>query len=126
MAIFNRKYILENKVKYNDKLYDRAYNIFNKIQNILKNSNSYLFTLYPVRKDNISVQKKNEDLICSYNIGKASGSKEYKDDINKIITNARYVINDETKDCKVNMYWQIDKEIYVNIKFFDCADKYVK
>lgn len=126
MAIFNREYILENKVKYNDKLYDRAYNVFNKIQNILKNSNSHLFTLYPIKKDSISIQKKDKDLICSYNIGKASDNKEYKDDINKIITNARYVINDDTKDCKVNMYWQIDKEIYVNIKFFDCIDKYTK
>ena len=44
MAIFNKEYIAENKVKYDDKIKERAADIYRKIQNNF--NNNYLFTLY--------------------------------------------------------------------------------
>ena len=123
MTIFN--FMIESKIKYDSKILDRAYNVFNKLQNILKNSNNYLFTLYPIRKDKITFRKNDKDICAFYMIGKTSSNKDYADDIRKIITDARYTINDITRDCRVTLYNQTDNNIYSTITFFNSASKYI-
>ena len=123
MAIFNKEYIAENKVKYDDKIKERAADIYRKIQNNL--NNNHLFTLYPIRKDQISFTKKDNDIISHYIIGKVNKNEFNKDDIRKIITSARYIINDEVKKCRVSIYDQIDGLIYSSITFYNSANKYI-
>lgn len=125
MAIFSLNFINESKIKYDSKIIDRAYNVFNKLQNILKDSNNSLFTLYPIRKDKITFRKKNKDISAFYMIGKSSSNNDYKEDIRKIITDARYTINDITRDCRVTLYNQTDNNIYSTITFFNSASKYI-
>ena len=126
MAIFTLNYLQESKQKYDSKIIDRAADVFRKLQKILSNSNNAFFTLYPIRQDKISFKKKdNNNLVASYSIGKVNNEKDYEEDIRKIITDARYIINGTTRDCRVTLYAQVDSNIYSTITFFNCANKYI-
>lgn len=126
MAIFTLNYLQESKQKYDPKIVDRAADVFRKLQKILSNSNNVFFTLYPIRQDKISFKKKDDNnLVASCSIGKVNNKKDYEEDIRKIIIDARYIINDTTRDCRVALYTQIDSNIYSTITFFNCADKYI-
>lgn len=126
MAIFTLDYLQESKQKYDPKIVDRAADIFRKLQKILSNSNNAFFTLYPIRQDKISFKKKDDNnLVASCSIGKVNNKKDYEEDIRKIITDARYIINDTTRDCRVALYAQVDSNIYSTITFFNCANKYI-
>ena len=123
MAIFNKEYKAESKVKYDDKIRERAADIYRKIQNNL--NNNHLFTLYPIRKDQINFTKKDNDITSNYVIGKVNKNESNKDDIRKIITSARYIINDEVKKCRVSIYDQTDGFIYSSITLYNSANKYI-
>ena len=126
MAIFTLNYLQESKQKYDSKIIDRAADVFRKLQKILSNSNNAFFTLYPIRQDKISFKKKDDNnLVASYSIGKVNNKKDYEEDIRKIITDARYIINGTTRDCRVTLYAQVDSNIYSTITFFNCANKYI-